>query len=102
MLTAAVAVPLLAVSTACGGRSSPSANADGSTRATLPFAFFQGTVAGPEAVIAANPELAAKLDVKLKLVPIDSGVAGIAQLKGGAFPGISGVGNPPTVAAIGK
>ncbi|MDX6220832.1 MAG: taurine transport system substrate-binding protein, partial [Frankiales bacterium] len=32
--------------------------------------------------------------------PIDSGVAGLAELRGGAFPFVSGVGNPPVVGAI--
>lgn len=109
-LAALTVVPLLTLLAACGSSSSDAVQASPATPASpgaagkpeLRFAFFQGAVAGPEAVLAANPQLADKLDVKLKLVPIDSGVSGIAQLKGGAFPGISGVGNPPTVAAIGK
>ena len=96
VLIAALLAVGLASASACG-----SASASGS-KPSLAFAYFKGSVAGPESVIAANPELADKLPVTLKLVPIDSGVAGITQLKGGAFPGISAVGNPPTVAAIGN
>jgi len=111
-LLAAVAVPLVALTAACGSSTSTSTGpsssgsiaqaAGGGDKPELKFAYFKGDVAGPEAVVATDPGLSGKLGVKLKLVPIDSGVAGIAQLKGGAFPGISGVGNPPTVAAIGK
>ncbi|SHN47258.1 ABC transporter substrate-binding protein [Cryptosporangium aurantiacum] len=97
-LVAALLAPVLALTAACGSGDTASAG----DKPTLKFAYFKGAVAGPESVIAANPELAAKLPVTLKLVPIDSGVAGITQLKGGAFPGISGVGNPPAVAGIGN
>jgi NitT/TauT family transport system substrate-binding protein len=66
----------------------------------LKVAYFQGAVAGPDAVVVANRSLAGPLRAKIELRPVDSGVAGIAQLKSGAFPVISGVGNPPFVGAI--
>jgi taurine transport system substrate-binding protein len=105
-LLPALAVPLMALTAACGSGSATAGTAAGAagggTKPELRFAYFKGDVAGPESVVATDPGLSAKLDVRLELVPVDSGVAGIAQIKGGAFPGISGVGNPPAVAAIGK
>ncbi|MFG2004042.1 ABC transporter substrate-binding protein [Spirillospora sp. NPDC048911] len=68
--------------------------------AGLKVGYFQGAVAGPEAVVAANPDLASKVPGKIELRPIDSGVAGMAQLRAGAFPFVSGVGNPPFVGAF--
>lgn len=62
--------------------------------------LFQGNVAGPEAVIAATKSLSEPIKGQLQLVPIDSGVAGLAELRGGAFQVISGVGNPPIDGAI--
>ncbi|GAA4611574.1 hypothetical protein GCM10023195_49080 [Actinoallomurus liliacearum] len=67
---------------------------------TLKIGYFQGAVAGPEAVVAADPGLASRVKAKIELRPIDSGVAGMAQLRAGAFPVISGVGNPPFVGAF--
>jgi ABC-type taurine transport system substrate-binding protein len=72
----------------------------GSSGANLKVAYFQGAVASPDAVVAANPELAGAVKSKIELRPIDSGVAGMAQLRAGAFPVVSGVGNPPFVGAI--
>jgi ABC-type nitrate/sulfonate/bicarbonate transport system substrate-binding protein len=66
----------------------------------LKIGYFQGAVAGPEAVVAANPDLASHVKSKIQLRPIDSGVAGMAQLRAGAFPVVSGVGNPPLVGAF--
>ncbi|WP_019630161.1 ABC transporter substrate-binding protein [Actinomadura atramentaria] len=66
----------------------------------LKIGYFQGAVAGPEAVVAGNAELAGKVPAKLELRPIDSGVAGLAQLRAGAFPAVSAVGNPPIVGAF--
>jgi NitT/TauT family transport system substrate-binding protein len=62
--------------------------------------YFQSATLGPEVLIAGNQSLASKIDGTLKLTPIDSGVAGLAELRGGAFPFVSGVGNPPVVGAI--
>ncbi len=67
---------------------------------TIKVAYFQGAVAGPDAVIVGDPDLTKALRAKIELHPVDSGVAGIAQLKSGAFPVISGVGNPPFVGGI--
>src|SRR3954452_21641740 len=86
-----IAVVLAAV-TGCRA----SAGADSST---LKIGYFQGAVAGPEAVVAANPDLASHVKSTIQLRPIDSGVAGMAQLRAGAFPIVSGVGNPPFVGA---
>ncbi|MEV5748845.1 ABC transporter substrate-binding protein [Actinoallomurus sp. NPDC052308] len=66
----------------------------------LKIGYFQGAVAGPEAVVAADPGLASRVKAKIELRPIDSGVAGMAQLRAGAFPVVSGVGNPPFVGAF--
>jgi NitT/TauT family transport system substrate-binding protein len=93
---ALLAVLALAPAGACAR----SAAAGGGDPGTLKIAYFQGAVAGPEAVVAANPDLAGTVPARLSLVPIDSGVAGISQLRGGAFPAISGVGNPPFVGAV--
>jgi ABC-type taurine transport system substrate-binding protein len=87
----------LTVTAAC---SSKAANG-GSGKQALNLAFFQGAVAGPEAIIAANSNFSDKVSASLVLKPIPSGVAGVAQLKSGDISGISGVGNPPTTAAIG-
>ncbi len=84
---------LLAGATACGASA-------GTGAATLKIGYFQGAVAGPEAVVAANPDLASHLSSTIQLRPIDSGVAGMAQLRAGAFPVVSGVGNPPFVGAF--
>jgi taurine transport system substrate-binding protein len=62
--------------------------------------YFQSATIGPEVLVAGNPDLAGKVGGKIKLSPIDSGVAGLAELRGGAFPFVSGVGNPPVVGAI--
>ncbi|MFD0686250.1 ABC transporter substrate-binding protein [Actinomadura fibrosa] len=92
--TAAVTTAVLAAALAgCGGA------ARGST-GSVKIGYFQGAVAGPEAVVAANADLASKVPGKIELRPIDSGVAGMAQLRAGAFPFVSGVGNPPFVGAF--
>src|SRR5262245_59889031 len=58
-------------------------HAGASGASSLKVAYFQGSVAGPDAVVAANPELAAGVKSKIELRPIDSGVAGMAQLRAG-------------------
>jgi ABC-type nitrate/sulfonate/bicarbonate transport system substrate-binding protein len=97
LLTALIATGALAVA-GCGGSSE--AKNGRNSNPTLKVAYFQGAVAGPDAVVAANPQLAGAVGAKIELHPIDSGVTGISQLKAGAFPVISGVGNPPFVGAI--
>ena len=92
MLKKSLAAVALAGLTGCG------ASASGSP--ALKIGYFQGAVAGPEAVVAASPDLASHVDSTIQLRPIDSGVAGMAQLRAGAFPVVSGVGNPPLVGAF--
>ncbi|MBW8485594.1 ABC transporter substrate-binding protein [Actinomadura parmotrematis] len=91
-LAAATALPLLLAG--CADHSSGAA-----ASGPLKIGYFQGAVAGPEAIVAGNGDLNAGLP-KIELRPIDSGVAGMAQLRAGAFPVVSGVGNPPFVGAF--
>ncbi|MDN3359151.1 ABC transporter substrate-binding protein [Actinomadura sp. DC4] len=93
MLKKSLTAAVLAGTTACGASA-------GSGAPVLKIGYFQGAVAGPEAVVAANPDLASHVDASIRLHPIDSGVAGMAQLRAGAFPVVSGVGNPPLVGAF--
>jgi len=92
MLKKSLAAAVLAALTGCG--------ASASGPPPLKIGYFQGAVAGPEAVVAASPDLASHVDSTIQLRPIDSGVAGMAQLRAGAFPVVSGVGNPPLVGAF--
>ncbi|MCW2608685.1 MAG: hypothetical protein JWO60_3378 [Frankiales bacterium] len=89
--------------TACGS-SNVDAAATGKRAASsdlsIGVGYFQSATTGPEVVVAGNQDLAGEIDGTLKLTPIDSGVAGLATLRGGAFPFVSGVGNPPVVGAI--
>ncbi|QXJ20311.1 ABC transporter substrate-binding protein [Actinomadura graeca] len=85
---------VLAVAAAGCGTSARGATAG------VKIGYFQGAVTGPEAIVAADPGLASKVPGKIELRPIDSGVAGMAQLRAGAFPFVSGVGNPPFVGAF--
>lgn len=99
--------------TACGSSSSsPSAASGGPTassgataqdvgsKPTVGVGYFQSATTGPEVIVAGNQDLASQVGGTLKLTPIDSGVAGLAELRSGAFPFVSGVGNPPIVGAI--
>jgi taurine transport system substrate-binding protein len=106
--------PLLALSlvgalalAACGSSDaaeSPAAGTSAGAAAdrnlSIGIGYFQSATTGAEVVVAGNADLAGKIDGKIKLTPIDSGVAGLAELRGGAFPFVSGVGNPPVVGAI--
>jgi taurine transport system substrate-binding protein len=83
---------------ACSSSGSGKAGAAGS--GTIGVGYFQSATIGPEVLVAGNSDLSGKVDAKLKLTPIDSGVAGLAELRGGAFPFVSGVGNPPVVGSI--
>lgn len=69
----AVATALVTV-TGCGASASTGASA-------LKIGYLQGAVAGPEAVVAANPDLASHVKSSIQLRPIDSGIAGMAQLR---------------------
>ncbi len=80
--------------------SSSSASSGSGADSEIGIGYFQSATIGPEVLVAGNPSLADKIDAKIKLTPIDSGVAGLAELRGGAFPFVAGVGNPPVVGAI--
>ena len=77
-----------------------STGASGGSSPTIGVGYFQSATIGPEVLVSGNKALASKIDGTFKLTPIDSGVAGLAQLRGGAFPFVSGVGNPPVVGSI--
>ena len=96
LLATLAATSALTLLTACGSGGSGS----GGSSAEIGIGYFQSATIGPEVLVAGNPDLADKITGKLKLTPIDSGVAGLAQLRGGSFPFVSGVGNPPVVGAI--
>jgi taurine transport system substrate-binding protein len=98
-LGATLGLAALAALTGCGGSSSAS-TASSDTAPQVGIGYFQSATIGPEVLVAAHPDLAGKVGGTIKLTPIDSGVAGLAELRGGAFPFVSGVGNPPVVGAI--
>ncbi len=95
---------------ACGSSSSgssgssaaagPTSSSASGASTSVGVGYFQSATIGPEVLIAGNSDLASKINGKIKLKPIDSGVEGLAELRGGAFPFVSGVGNPPVVGAI--
>jgi NitT/TauT family transport system substrate-binding protein len=91
-------LPVLAVAVLAAACASGSGS--GAADLTLKIGYFQGNVAGPEAVIAASKQLSDPIKAALRLIPIDSGVAGLAELRGGAFQVVSGIGNPPIVGSI--
>ncbi|MBS0519406.1 MAG: ABC transporter substrate-binding protein [Proteobacteria bacterium] len=53
-----------------------------------------------EAVIATQPDLLKKIPGEVKWLPITSGPAALAGMKGGAYNIVNGVGNPPVTTAI--
>jgi taurine transport system substrate-binding protein len=55
-----------------------------------------------EAVIATAPSLLAMIPATPKWLPITSGPAALAGMKGGAYNIVNGVGNPPVTVAIAK
>lgn len=55
-----------------------------------------------EAVIATQPALLKMIPGKIKWLPISSGPAALAGMKGGAYNIVNGVGNPPVTTAIAK
>ena len=99
-LSALSAASVLVAGCGSSGSSGGGSGSSGGSGGTLKIGYFQGNVAGPEAVIAASKQLSSKVSAKIQLVPMDSGVAGLAELRAGAFPVVSGVGNPPVVGAI--
>jgi taurine transport system substrate-binding protein len=94
LLAATAAVVSMASLSACASSSS------GATNGEIGIGYFQSATTGAEVLVAGNSDLASKIDGKIKLTPIDSGVVGLSELRGGAFPFVSGVGNPPVVGAI--
>src|SRR3954464_4127345 len=96
LLASLAATSALALLTGCGSSASAGSGGDGE----IGIGYFQSATIGPQGLVAGNPSLADKIDAKIKLTPIDSGVAGLAELRGGAFPFVAGVGNPPVVGAI--
>ena len=75
-----------------------------SNPAALPsftISVSQGTVASPDSIIESEPSLAKLIPAQLHYVPFEAGVTAIAEMKSGSVQAISGVGNPPTTAAIG-
>jgi taurine transport system substrate-binding protein len=89
--------PAAVLSVLVAGCSSQSASGGGSG---IRIGYFQGPAIGPEVLVAGNPDLAKKIDAKIKLTPIGSGVVGLAELRGGAFEFVSTVGNPSVTGAI--
>ncbi len=75
-----------------------------SSPAALPgftISVSQGSVASPDSIIESEPSLAKLIPARLHYVPFEAGVTAIAEMKSGSVQAISGVGNPPTTAAIG-
>lgn len=62
----------------------------------------QGSIASPDSIIESQPSLAKIIPAHLHYVPFEAGVTAIAEMKSGSVQAISGVGNPPTTAAIGN
>lgn len=77
-----------------------SSGGDGADGVTVGIGYFQSPTLNGETLISARSDLSDNIGGTLKLTPIESGVAGLAALKGGAFSFISGIGNPPMVGAI--
>ncbi|MGO9080735.1 MAG: ABC transporter substrate-binding protein [Streptosporangiaceae bacterium] len=75
-----------------------------SSPAALPsftISVSQGTVASPDSILESEPSLSKIIPAHLHYVPFEAGVTAIAEMKSGSVQAISGVGNPPTTAAIG-
>ncbi|MCW2866841.1 MAG: hypothetical protein JWR20_1029 [Marmoricola sp.] len=98
LLASLAATSALVLLAGCG--SSGSGGSGGGSGAQIGIGYFQSATIGPEVLVAGNKSLSSKIDGTIKLTPIDSGVAGLAELRGGAFPFVAGVGNPPVVGAI--
>jgi NitT/TauT family transport system substrate-binding protein len=99
LLASIAATSVLALLAGCGSSTSSASTSSGGA-GEIGIGYFQSATIGPEVLVAGNPSLAKQIDAKIKLTPIDSGVAGLAELRGGAFPFVAGVGNPPVVGAI--
>lgn len=67
---------------------------------TITWGYFQGMVSSPGALIGTQDALEKMVPAKIKLVPINSGVAALAAMRAGSFDVVEGVGNPPVVSAL--
>jgi taurine transport system substrate-binding protein len=91
-----VVIALIIWAVSRGGGSGSAAPLPGFT-----ISVSAGAVASPDSIIESQPSLAKIIPAHLHYVPFDAGVTAIAEMKSGAVQAISGVGNPPTTAAIG-
>src|SRR6201996_2077010 len=76
----------------------------GSSGGPLPnfvISLSTGTVANSDSIIVSDPSLKKTIPAHVKWVPFTAGVTAVAEMKSGSLQSISGVGNPPTVGAIG-
>ena len=76
-----------------GGSSGPLPN--------FTISLSTGTVANSDSIIVSDPSLKKTIPAHVKWVPFTAGVTAVAEMKSGSLQSISGVGNPPTVGAIG-
>jgi taurine transport system substrate-binding protein len=60
-----------------------------------------GTVANSDSIIVSDKTLQKTIPAHVHWVPFTAGVTAVAEMKSGSLQSISGVGNPPTVGAIG-
>jgi NitT/TauT family transport system substrate-binding protein len=60
-----------------------------------------GTVANSDSIIVSDRSLKKTIPAHVTWVPFTAGVTAVAEMKSGSLQSISGVGNPPTVGAIG-
>jgi taurine transport system substrate-binding protein len=60
-----------------------------------------GTVANSDSIIVSDKTLQKTIPAHIHWVPFTAGVTAVAEMKSGSLQSISGVGNPPTVGAIG-
>jgi taurine transport system substrate-binding protein len=60
-----------------------------------------GTVANSDSIIVSDKALQKSIPAHIHWVPFTAGVTAVAEMKSGSLQSISGVGNPPTVGAIG-
>ena len=94
-ITAAVAVTA-AISiwaAVSGGSSGPLPN--------FTISLSTGTVASSDSIIVSDKTLEKTIPAHVHWVPFTAGVTAVAEMKSGSLQAISGVGNPPTVGAIG-
>jgi NitT/TauT family transport system substrate-binding protein len=65
------------------------------------ISIFTGAVATSDNIIVSDKALENTIPAHVHWVPITAGVTAVAEMKSGSVQTISGVGNPPTVGAIG-